>query len=214
MGRSGLLAILCLLALPAAGSELAGFPPSGKLVYAVIRDDDRIGTQTVEFRREADRLTVATRIDIEVSLLGLTVYDFHHEALERWQDGRLVALASKTDDNGEARAVEASSNGGKLAVTIDGEPREAPADILPASLWHPGTIKANALFDLVRGKVRRVSVTDLGVEEIVLRGAKMSAHRYAITGELKREVWYGPDGQIVRVRFAARDGSIVTLALQ
>jgi hypothetical protein len=210
---SYILAFLLLVAGPAA-ADPGAFPPPGRFDYAVMRLGERIGTHTVEFRRDGGSLTVATRIDIEVTWLGLTLFAFHHQAQEDWRDGRMVAFRSKTDDDGEARAVSATADGGHLAIVYNGQQREAPADILPASLWHPGTTTATQLFDPVKGKVRQVTVTDDGSEPVEVRGAPLEAHRFSIAGDLRREVWYGPDGQVVKVRFPSKDGSWVTLVLQ
>lgn len=213
LGARGALAALLLLAgAGAAGAE--EFPPAGRLSYAITRDGERIGTHTVEFRRLEQRLTVATAIDIKVTALGFTLYDFHHRAEEEWVGGRLAAMRSRTDDDGEARAVEAAADGDRLNVLYNGQPREAPIDILPASLWHPGTVAATKLLDPVRGRVRLVSVADLGADEVVAGGRRVEARHYKITGELNREVWYGADGTILRVRFPAKDGSWITLELE
>jgi hypothetical protein len=209
--------LLCLLPLLAAGpapADSGPWPPNGTLRYAVIKDGERIGTQTVDFRREGERLTVETRVDALVSLLGVPVFRFHHEAEERWIDGRLAAFQSETDDDGEARRVEARLEGDGLAVLYNGRPRAAPAGILPGSLWHPGTVEATSLFDPFRGKVWNIHVADRGVETVTARGAAVSAHRYDISGDVIRQVWYGPDGRIARARFPTKDGAWVTLELE
>ena len=210
---SYILAFLLLVAGPAA-ADPGAFPPSGRLDYAVMRLGERIGTHTVEFRRDGGSLTVTSRIDIEVTWLGLTLFAFHHQAREDWRDGRMVAFRSTTDDDGEARAVSAKANGTHLAIVYNGQQREAPADILPASLWHPGTTTATQLFDPVKGKLRQVTVTDDGSEPVEVRGVRLEAHHFSIVGDLRREVWYGPDDQVVKVQFPSKDGSWVTLVLQ
>ncbi len=212
--QRALAILLCVLLPIAAAADPGPMVKAGMLKYAVLRNGERIGTQTVEFRPEGERLTVETRIDARITLLGVPLFHLHHEAREQWIDGRLAVFLSKTDDDGEAREVEARIDGETLAVIYNGRPRRAPAGILPGSLWHPDTVEATALFDPFRGKVWNVRVADKGVELLEVRGAVMATRRYDIGGDVVREVWYGPDGEIARVRFPAKDGSWVTLELE
>src|SRR5262245_66489570 len=96
-------------ALPAAAANsnlaLAAFPPPGRLDYKVVREGDDIGTQSVEFIRDGDRLTVRTHVNILVSVLGVPVFRFTHEAEEQWQNDQLTTFKSQSNDDGEPRDV-------------------------------------------------------------------------------------------------------------
>jgi hypothetical protein len=206
-----------LMALPALaaspGVELAAFPPAGRLDYTVLREGDKIGMQTVEFQREGDKLTVRTHADIAVTLLGITVFQFKHEAEEQWRDGQLVELTSRTNDDGKDREVELHGDGKRLRGVYNGAPVDLPA-LIPASLWHPDTVKQSILLDQIRGRQRQIQITDKGEEKILVKGRTVSAHHYSMTGEIKREIWYGPDGQVAQVSFPAKDGSEIMLVLR
>ena len=111
--------IFALLAAgPAAAASndlaLATFPPAGRLDYTVVREGDDIGTQSVEFIRSGDRLTVRTHVNILVTVLGIPVFRFTHESEEQWQNGRLTAFKSKSNDDGEPRDVALRLDGDRL----------------------------------------------------------------------------------------------------
>src|SRR5262249_33089240 len=93
------LMLMVLAAWPAAGASndlaLATFPPAGRLDYKVVREGDDIGTQSVEFIRNGDQLTVRTNVNIVVTVLGIPVFRFTHQAEEQWQKGQLTAFRSK-----------------------------------------------------------------------------------------------------------------------
>jgi hypothetical protein len=205
-------------ALPAAGASndlaLANFPPAGRLDYKVIREGDNIGVQSVEFIRNGDRLTVRTHVDLEITLLGITVFRFVHEAEEQWRNGQLTSFTSQSDDDGDARDVRLQREGDRLRGTYNGRALDLPATLLPASLWHPATVHQTMLLEPIRGRVRQVAVADKGMETIKVKGQMVSAHHYAMTGQIVRDNWYGPDGQIVQVRFPAKDGSQVQVVLR
>jgi hypothetical protein len=207
-----------LAAWPAAAASndlaLATFPPPGRLDYKVVREGDDIGTQSVEFIRNGDRLTVRTHVNIVVTVLGIPVFRFVHEAEEQWQNGRLTAFKSKSNDDGEPRNVALTLEGDRLRGTYNGRTLDLPATLIPASLWRPDTIQQRVLLDPIKGRDRQVIVTDKGIEQVRIRGQVLEAHHYAMTGQIVRDIWYGPDGQIVQVRFPAKDGSQIQVVLR
>ena len=212
------LLIALLIELPVAAADndlaLASFPPAGRLDYKIIRDGDDVGFQSVEFIRNGDQLTVRTHIRIVVTFLGFTLYHFTHEAEERWISDRLVSLASRTDDDGEPRQVAFKLDGDRLHGTYNGRVRDYPATLIPASLWNPETVHQSVLLDPFRGRDRQVTVVDKGQETIKIKGETVTAHHYAITDKITRDIWYGSNGQLVQIRFVAKDGSEILVVLR
>lgn len=201
-------------ALSAEAMEKPARPPEGRLIYEVVRHGKNIGTQTVEFTHRDDRLIVRTHVDIKVDILFIFTYRFRHESEEQWVDGHLVALTSRTNDDGKKRKVELQRAGDRLHGTYNGKARDLPAELLPASLWSPETVRQSLLLDPIKGRSRRISVTDKGEERLRLPDGVVTARRYAITGQVDREVWYGPDGRLLQMRFSAGDNSKITTILQ
>lgn len=213
------LMFICLLAPPRAagaadGIELASFPPPGQLTYSILRDGDQIGTQWMEFTRAGHQLTVRTRVDITVRFLGIKIYVFKHKAEEQWTKGLLTRLNSVTEDDGDDREVDLALDGDVLRGIYNGAAREFPAGMIPASFWHPDTITQTVLLDPVKARTRTVQVVDKGIEQITVKGQKISARHYSMTGQIKRELWYGPDGQLALLRFPGKDGSEITMKLR
>jgi hypothetical protein len=212
------LMLALLVAAPAAAASndlaLANFPPAGRLDYKVVRQGDDIGTQSVEFIRSGDRLTVRTHVNILVTVLGIPVFRFTHEAEEQWQNGQLKAFKSKSNDDGEPRDVALSLAGDRLRGTYNGRTLDLPASLIPASLWRPDTVQQSVLIDPIKGRDRQVTTVDKGIETIKIRGQSLEAHHFAMTGQIIRDIWYGPDGQIVQVHFPAKDGSQIQVVLR
>ena len=211
-----IFAVLVVSPVTAASNDLAlaTFPPAGRLDYKVIRSGDDIGTQSVEFTRSGDRLTVRTHVNIVVTVLGIPIFRFTHEAEEQWQNGQLTAFKSKSNDDGEPRDVALRLEGDRLRGTYNGRILDLPATLIPASLWRPDTVRQTVLLDPIKGRDRQVTVTDKGIEKIKIRGQVLEAHHYAMTGQIVRDIWYGPDGQIVQVHFPAKDGSQIQVVLR
>jgi hypothetical protein len=222
--RCAVAATLALCALAAGSgawargdnqpSELSALPSTGRFDYEVIREGERIGSHSVVFRHEGHRLAIATRTDIAVEMLGITLFRFRYEAEEEWVDGQLSRLASRTDNDGERLAVDLARADGRLRGACNGMVLDLPADLLPISVWHPDFVRRSVIFDQYKCVTRRVRATDHGVESIFAGAQNVAARRYAVTGELRREIWYGPEGQTVRVLFPAKDGSEIAFVMR
>lgn len=74
----------------------------------VMRNAGSIGSHVVRFREADGRLVVETSVRIEVTFVFITLYRYALAATETWLDGRLVALSSATDDDGERLSVRAA----------------------------------------------------------------------------------------------------------
>lgn len=223
-GRGGviprLVAALLLLAAAAGSPGDAradwhdGGPPEGRLDYAISRGGTAVGKQSVEFIHNADGFIVRTRIRLTVTFLSMTIYRFEHDAVETWAKGRLTNFVSHSNDDGKSRDVEMAAEGDRLVGIYNGKPADVPGDIIPASLWHPGTVNATLLLDPIKGRARKVEVADRGEGEVSLADRTVQAHHYSITGEIEREIWYDSEGRLVQVQFEGSDGSEITLTLQ
>ena len=194
--------------------ELAAFPQPGKLTYAVMRDGDKIGSQVVEFQRNGDQLLVLTSVRIEVTLLGITIYRFVHRSEEEWKGGELARLTSNTDDDGDRRVVDLKLVDGKLKGVYNGQAKEFPLGMIPATFWHPDSMKQSKLLDQVKARNRQITVKDLGTETITVQGKRIEAKHYSVSGQIKREVWYGPDGRLEKLEFDGKDGSEIVMVLR
>jgi len=215
-----LRSLVVLLALPLFAGPLSaqtdGFPSTGRLEYSVIRDNECIGAEVVEFKTDNDKYTVKTRADISLKVVFdlITAYRFKHTSEEVWTDGKLTSVTSRTDDNGKRKILDVKREGDLLKVNYNGKERELPGDSIPASFWHPETHLQTLFLDPVSGKPRRVSIADMGEESITLGSKTFKARHYSIKGDIKRELWYGPDGKLLKYSFPAKDDSLIWVVLR
>ncbi len=199
------------LGLGASAAAAQDFPTGDlRLAYRIARDGDEIGSLVVQFRHQAeDRLIVTTDVRIQVRAIGFVVYEYNQKTVETWQAGKLIALTSSADDDGDQREVAFERQGDRLIGTYNGKARDLPGDALPSSLWHPDTIKRGEILETLKGRMRQVSVKDLGPTTLDLPIGQRAAHGYAFSGEFNRKVWYGEDGIILATEMIAKDDSII-----
>ncbi len=186
----------------------AALPGADEIAFEVLRDGRSIGHHRVSFRREARDLHVEIDIALEVKLLFLTVFRYRHRNHEVWRDGRLVAIDTKTDDDGEAFWLRGRSAANGLAVEGSSGRFLAPADIMPTSYWNPDSVKRSRMLDTQRGRLIQVAIVPAGLETVELAGRPVEARRFAVTGDLVLDLWYTAAGEWAKIAFEARGAEI------
>jgi len=184
-------------------------PPKGLFVYSVNRGRSTIGTQTINFQSDGEKLVVDINVKIGVKLLGLDIYGFNQDTEEVWHGNRMVAVRSMVDDDGDSRRVELAEKEGVLTGTYNGKVRTVPAGTFPNSLWHPDTIFQQQIVDTTRAKLRGTHVSGGNLETVHLPGGSVQARHYSMQGEFRREAWYDAQGVLIAAELIARDGSRV-----
>lgn len=202
-----------LIGLYLAAGLAAAQADENSLRYEVQRNGKTIGTHEVEFERHGGRLTVEIETDVAVKIAFLTVYRFEHEAREEWQNGKLIAYQSTSEDNGTDKFLNVSF--ANTAYSVDGSSGrfEAQSLALPASLWRPDTVSQSRLMNTLDGHEMKVAVKNIGPDTITVGGKEITATHFSMTGDLQRELWYA-EGRLVHLRFLGEDGSTIDYYLR
>jgi len=219
--RAGLaLAVLLLASAFGTGGAKAedpapGTPPLGIFIYTIFRDGTPVGQQRMEFVGDGNKLRIISHTELDVTLLGLSVYGFDQQVEELHGNGKILSLTSEANDDGTDKKVVLTLEGDRLAGSFNTDKRRNIDPTLPTSLfWQKPATGATHVIDTVRGKTRDVTVTDRGAETLNLPIGRVEAHHFSMTGEMKRELWYDASGILVAGQVTARDGSTVRQELQ
>lgn len=184
------------------------------LSFTVLRNGDPIGTHAYTFKKRGSRTIVGIVTDIKVKVAFFTAYRFEHKASEEWYKGKMVRTASVTNDDGTDHKLEVSKGAGALKINGDGNKSKADLGVMPASLWHPDTVKNNVLLNTLDGHMMTVKVDALGEEKVLVKGSEVAAQHYRISGDLERELWFDANGTLVQVQFKGDDGSDISYVLR
>lgn len=214
MSRLPVAALAAALALSVSSAAFARTTAPDSLHFTVLRDGDKVGFYNLAFHQEAGKLTVAVDTNVVVKIVIVPVYRFEQHGQEVWHDGHLVALSTATNDDGTHHKLKVVADKQGLAVKGDDKALELPPTTIPASLWNPATIGQADLMNTLDGHTMTVKVADLGSDTVSVHGKSRTAHHYAVTGDLARELWYDADGTLVQVRFKAKDNSDIRYVLQ
>lgn len=187
------------LAATAILASLAGGPTVPAVSdFTVLRDGAPIGTHRIRTEQAGDETRVSVDIDLRVKVAFITVYRYSHRNRETWRGGRLVAIDTRTDDNGTKQFVRGRATPAGFAVESSSGSRLLPADILPTSYWRPIPTDRTQLLDTQKGRILDVRVRREGADKLT---AGLSATRYAVRGDLDLDLWYDGASRLRRIAF-------------
>jgi hypothetical protein len=183
-------------------------PDDMTLKFAVMRNDDQIGTSVIRLSRTGQETIAEINTHVQVKIAYVTVYRFDQAETEHWSDGSLLALTSLTNDNGTTHKVFAKRTGKTLSVEVDGKASEVDPTVNPVSLWNAALVqKTTMALNPQDGSITPMSVVDHGEEQLVLEGHATTAHHYSIKTSFPQDVWYDQRDRLVKVELRASDGS-------
>ncbi len=204
-------------ALAAIGTFVAsaawGADEPGTATFAVLRNNDRIGINTVAVAREGSDTTVESRLHLAVKFAFLTVYRYDQVQTERWSNGHLLSLEATTDDNGTVHTTRASKTGDEFVVDDNGREKRIAASLFPLTLWTDAIASQSTVLNPETGKVEPLKVVDRGEDEFTVQGRPTRAHHYVLTTSFSQDVWYDESHRMVRLELKGRDGSTIRYQL-
>jgi hypothetical protein len=173
-----------------------------------------VGVHTVAFRTEGEMLTVTTHIDIEIKVLFFTAFRFKHDAEEVWQSGRLVSVASTTNDDGTLLRVSGRAAGDGFRILGGDGPFLAEAHLLTSNtLWDRRLVGELKMIDVQYGGEVGLVAKRLGDELVDTPTGRVTATRHQIiTPHYAGSLFYDADGRWVKGLIEKR-GEILEYAL-
>jgi len=195
-----------------AGNTASAVPSD--LSFTVLRNGSPVGTHAYKFNGEGDNTKVDITTDIKVKIAFITAYRFEHKASEEWSGGKMVATSTVTNDDGTDHVLKVGNGGNELIINGDGKETRARVGVMPASLWHPDTVKRPILLNTLDGHMMKVFSKKVGVEDVAVNGKTVPATHFVMSGELERELWFDDSGTLVQVRFKGSDGSEIVYVLK
>jgi len=187
-------------ALLALTSASAG---AESLNFTIFKEADPIGHDTYTIDKVGDLTKVRVEMQTDVKVLFIE-YHYHQDRTETWKDGQIQSLVSDTNDDGTKHHVDLKRDGAALVASADGAPKTVPANVVPFTLWTNQFLKALTIFDVSNFGLLKVSVEDKGGETVSLAGKSIDAHKFHLTGDINWDLWYGPDGGLLKTAFKRR----------
>ncbi|MFY7960166.1 MAG: DUF6134 family protein [Elsteraceae bacterium] len=205
------LTILLAAAAAFASSASAQIPRGKVLEFEAFRNGSSIGTHRLSFWTEGSAVKVDVSIRLKVALAFVTLYRYEHDSQESWEGGRLVGLATRTNDDGKATEVRAKAEGDELKIEGSGGQFSLPLGTFPTSYWKREITAQSLVLDTQDGVRTKVEGAAPVRETYPVLGKAVPADRYSLSGELPLDLWYTPKGEWIGLRFTSK-GSEITYA--
>jgi hypothetical protein len=196
-----------VIALTLLGANALASPETMR--FAITRNGEQIGTHEIAINRNGAETSVNVVTDLAVKVLFVTAYHLQWVESERWVNGRLVALNSQSDNNGERHSVSLAAKGSGLEMKVDGTSALIDANIVPGSFWSPELLRRPMMLDTKDGQLMPVTVQDGGEEDLTINDQVVRAHHYTIKSRYSQDLWYDAQARLVQAKLIASDGSII-----
>lgn len=176
------------------------------MVFDVLRDGSKIGEHSLVFEREDGILKVSVETAMTVTFAFVPVFRYEHKRIERWRDGELESLAGMTNDDGTQYEISIVRKGGHYSRTINGTEEEVSGPVAVDSFWSKDQVTGGKLFSAASDQVFRVRSDLMGTETIDARGEAVEAEHYKLSGEIDRDLWFAPSGELLKLQYENDEG--------
>lgn len=185
----GMAVVPLPFAVPRAATQ---FGPFEDLRFRVLRDGAVIGTHNIAFQGPPERMTVRSAIRLQVKVAFVTAFRYEHDGEEIWENGRIVYIRTRTDDNGPKYEVTGAPEGNGFRVVGPGGPFVTRPELLTSgAVWHPEFVRQTALINVEQGGEMGLSARKLEEEPVAGPGGQVMAHKYRmVTPQCGGFVWY------------------------
>lgn len=180
--------------------------------FNVYRNDGLIGYHKLNFYTNGKETTADIEIKFEVTFLGFVVYDYFHKNIEKWQNGELNKLNSKTDKNGDSLFCTLNNQEGTYKIKGSSGEKNTNSYMMPTSYWRMELVESNykTTLNTQDCSVINFNITFLGEEKIY--NNKLNTKHYKLVGKEQTgedviiDIWYDDSKNWVKMIFI-KDGT-------
>ncbi len=134
------------------------------LHFRVFLDDKEIGWHRYQFAPEGSGYNMTSTAEYRVKVLGITFYRYEHTSQERWADGCLQSIESRTDDNGEEFKVSSTSTENGLEIRANENRYLAPSCVRSFVYWQPALLESGDMLNSQTGEMTTVEIDKTSAE--------------------------------------------------
>ena len=179
-----------------------------KIEMEVFRNGELIGYSNYFFEHEDNTMTVKNYTNFKVKILGATIFSILSEAIEKYENGRLISFKSNTFQNSKKKYVTLYYDQSKKKLVIDGSSYKGKADLdcVIGNWWNHKILKADKQISPLSGSVKDQIVTFVGKENIDLYEKSYLTDHFKLKSKndslpnnkkLDFDVWYDSKNNII-----------------
>ena len=205
--------LLLFLFASQAQSHTSHYKNITKIEMEVFRNDKAIGYSNYFFEHEDDAMTIKNYTQFKVKLLGITIFSILSEAIEKYEDNKLVFFKSNTFQNNKEKFVNLKYDKKLNKFIIDGSSFKGEADVdnVIGNWWSHKILIANSQISPLSGSIKEQTVNLLKKEIIELYGKNYEVLHFKLKSKnenlfkekkLNFDIWLDPrKGLIVKIAY-------------
>jgi len=179
-----------------------------KIEMEVFRNGELIGYSNYFFEHEDNTMTVKNYTNFKVKILGKTIFSILSEAIEKYENGRLISFKSNTFQNNKKKYVTLYYDQSKKKLIIDGSSYKGKADLdcVIGNWWNHKILKVDKQISPLSGSIKDQIVTFVGKENIDLYEKSYLTDHFKLKSKndslpnnkkLDFDVWYDNKNNII-----------------
>jgi hypothetical protein len=179
-----------------------------KIEMEVFRNGELIGYSNYFFEHEDNTMTVKNYTNFKVKILGATIFSILSEAIEKYENGRLISFKSNTFQNNKKKYVALYYDQSIKKLVIDGSSYKGKADLdcVIGNWWNHKILKADKQISPLSGSIKDQIVTFVGKENIDLYEKSYLTDHFKLKSKndslpnnkkLDFDVWYDNKNNII-----------------
>ena len=179
-----------------------------KIEMDVIRNNQVIGYSNYFFEHNNNKMTVKSYTKFNVDLFGASVFSILSEAIEIYEDNKLIYFKSNTFQNDKEKYVDLKFDKKSQKFIINGSSfkGEASIDCVIGNWWNHKVLQANKQISPLSGSVKDQIVTFIKKEDLVVNGKKYSTDHFILKSKddtlpknkkLDFDIWYNKEKNLI-----------------
>ena len=206
--RKYIFIIIILLFTSKAFSHTSHYDGLKKIEMDVIRNGEIIGYSNYFFENNNKSMTVKNYTKFKVELFGVTVFSILSEAIEKYENDKLIYFKSNTFQNDKEKYVNLNYNKSSKKFIIDGSSYkgESSSDCIIGNWWNHQIFKAKKQISPLSGSIKEQVVTFIGKEKIIINNKEYLTDHFKLKSKnenlsndkkLDFDVWYNSENNII-----------------
>ena len=174
----------------------------------IFRNDKLIGYSNYYFTHQDDTMTIKNYTQFKVKLLGVTFFSISSEAIEKYQDDKLVFFKSNTFQNNKEKFVNLKYDKKINKFIIDGSSYKGKANIdnVIGNWWSHKILAANSQISPLSGSIKEQTVNLLKRETIEIYGKSYEVLHFKLKSKNENlpkekkfyfDVWYNKKNNLI-----------------
>ena len=179
-----------------------------KIEMDVIRNGEIIGYSNYFFEHEDEKMTVKNYTNFKVDLFGVIIFSILSEAIEKYENDKLIYFKSNTFQNDKEKYVNLHYDKSSKKFIIDGSSYKGKSsnDCVIGNWWNHQILKAKKQISPLSGSIKEQVVTLIGEENIIINNKKYLTNHYKLKSKnenlpkdkkLNFDIWYDPKNSLI-----------------